>query len=354
MKIGILLTIYNCDKYIDAVLEPWFKLKERYNLVIAANSGMFKDYLSLGLPYRNEETLEKLSKWDIDFQVTTKGTNLLDEDESRNTCLNYLKKHNCDLIWYLDGDEEFTVNQIENILDFINRNQQYDYFTLSFKNLTFQENYFVDYFRESIYRTNRHGGISHYYFDSYLTYNDGTVTQSANGCVIPKSLAYIKHYSWLNDDTRSLDKIPYQRMRYVGANGDLNEDCRCAFEWNQETNSLEFSKSFYSCRNMEIPTLNEELTIFTTDVTIRFARNQNAFHFEKVERNMNVDVEIYDGESGIFLYSTHLDMIKDVTYFIGIMPEIAFDFDPNFYNFQVKMYENSRLIHNQKIHLKLK
>jgi hypothetical protein len=47
-------------------------------------------------------------------------------------------------------------------------------------------------------------------------------------------------------------------------------------------------------------------------------------------------------------------MVKDVTYFIGIMPEISFDSDPNFYNFQVKMYENSRLIHNEKIHLKLK
>jgi hypothetical protein len=69
---------------------------------------------------------------------------------------------------------------------------------------------------------------------------------------------------------------------------------------------------------------------------------------------MNVDVEIYDGETNRFLYATRLDMVKDVTYFIGIMPEISFDSDPNFYNFQVKMYENSRLIHNQKIHLKLK
>ena len=73
MKIGVLLTVYNCDKYIDAVLEPWFKLKEKYNIIIAVNTGMFKDYISLGIPYRNEATLEKLSKWDFDFQVTTKG-----------------------------------------------------------------------------------------------------------------------------------------------------------------------------------------------------------------------------------------------------------------------------------------
>jgi hypothetical protein len=268
--------------------------------------------------------------------------------------LDYLKKQDCDLIWYLDGDEEYTSNQIENIMDFIVRHPTYDYYTVPFKNLTFKENLFNDYFRESIFRTNRHGGISHYYFDSFLTYNDGTLTQQALGIEIPKSVSYIKHYSWLDDDTRSMDKIPYQKWRYVGHDGKLSEDCRCAFEWNQETNKLEYSKSFYQCRQMEIPTLHEELTCFTNDLTIRYSRRQNAFHFERVERNMNVDVEIYDGETNRFLYATRLDMVKDVTYFIGIMPEISFDSDPNFYNFQVKMYENSRLIHNEKIHLKLK
>ena len=47
-------------------------------------------------------------------------------------------------------------------------------------------------------------------------------------------------------------------------------------------------------------------------------------------------------------------MTKGVTYFIGILPEISFDVDPNFHNFQVKIYEHSKLIHNEKIHLKFK
>jgi hypothetical protein len=354
MKIGVLLTVYNCDNYIDAVLEPWFKLKEKYNMVFAVNSGMFKDYVSLGIPYRNQPTLDKLSKWDFDFQVTTKGTNLLGEDDSRNTCLDYLKKQDCDLIWYLDGDEEFTESQIENILDYIVRNPTYDHYTLSFKNLTFTDNLFTDYYRESIFRTDRHGGISHYFFDSFLIYNDGTITQNASGLEIPKNVAHIKHYSWLNSDTRSRDKIPYQKWRYTGSDGSLDENCRCAFEWNEEKQQLEFSKDFYQCRYMEIPTLHEELSCFTNDVTIRYSRRQNAFHFEKVERNMDVDVEIYNGETGQYLYGSTLNMIKGITYFIGILPEIAFDLDPNFYNFQVKMYEGTRLIHNEKIHLKLR
>lgn len=354
MKIGILLTIYNCDKYVDEVLEPWFRLKEKYNFVFAVNSGMFADYLTLGLPNRNEKTLELLSKYELDFQVTTKGKNLLKEDDSRNTCLNFLKNQNCDLIWYLDGDEAFTSDQIENILDYINKNPEPDYFTLCFKNLTFKEHLFTDYFRESIFRTDRHGGINHYYFDSFLSYNDGTRLPQAIGMEIPKPVAYIKHYSWLTDDTRTKDKIIYQRMRYCGEDGQLAEDCRCAFDWNEQKDTLEFSKSFHECRNLEIPTLHEVLTNYSTDVTIRYSRRQNAFHFERLERIMKVDVQIFNGDTGDYLYHSFLDMQPGLTYFIGIMPPISFDADPDFYNFQIKMYENKRLIHNQKLHLKLR
>jgi hypothetical protein len=72
-----------------------------------------------------------------------------------------------------------------------------------------------------------------------------------------------------------------------------------------------------------------------------------------VERDINADVEIYNGETGQYLYRSELQMVRGTTYFIGILPEIPFDSDPNFFNFQVKIYEHSKLIHNEKIHLKL-
>ena len=354
MKIGLLLTVYNCDKYIDAVLEPWFKLKEKYNIVIAANSGMFSDYLTLGIPYRNEKTLEKLSKWDIDFLLTTKGKNLLTEDEQRNTCLNYLKRHNCDLLWVIDGDEEYTVSQIELILEFIKKNQEPDYYSVNFKNLTIHEHLFMDYTHGRISWMNRHGGPAYFYFDNQILYEDGTNFNQVTSLEIPKNVAYVKHYSWLSNDTRSLDKIPYQRLRYEGYEVKRPEECRCQYEWNHEKNRLEFSKDFHQCRDIEIPILHEELLCYTHDVSIRFSRKQNAFHFEKVERDMSVDVEFYNGETGEFLYTSRLDMIKGVTYFIAILPTISFDFDPNFFNVEVKMFENKRLIHNEKMHLKFK
>ena len=103
MKIGILLTAYNCDDYIEDCLYPWFEIKDKHDIVISVNSGMFSDYYTLGIPYRNKVTLEKLTNYDIDFLIATKGKNLLTEDESRNFSLEFLKKQNCDLIWIIDG-----------------------------------------------------------------------------------------------------------------------------------------------------------------------------------------------------------------------------------------------------------
>jgi hypothetical protein len=351
MKIGILLTIYNCDKYVNDCLNPWFKLKDKYNFVFAVNSGMFADYQTLGLPFRNEKTLELLSEYELDFQVTTKGKNLLFEDDSRNTCLNFLNKQDCDLIWYLDGDETYTTDQIENILDFIHRNPSPDWYSVVFKNLTIHEHLFQDYVHERIVWAKRYGGISSYYFDNQFTYKDGSKISSHPGIVIPKNLAYIKHYSWLTNDSRTKDKIIYQRLRYCGEDGQLPEDCRCTFEWDNERDVLKFSDVFHKCRGVDIPVLHEELTIFSNDFSVDFSRKNNLFNIKDVQRPVKADFEIYNGETGEHLYTTHLDMIKGVNYFIAINSPTPFNEVPNLNNFQVKVYEYDRLIHNEKIHL---
>ena len=61
---------------------------------------------------------------------------------------------------------------------------------------------------------------------------------------IPKSVAHIRHNSWLSSDVRSQDKIIYQRYRYCGEDGQRPVHCRCTFEWNDNEDKLEFSKSF--------------------------------------------------------------------------------------------------------------
>ena len=60
MKIGILLTCYNCVKYVDACIKPWMNLRGKYDFVFACNSGMFRDYFDLGIEENNQETIERL------------------------------------------------------------------------------------------------------------------------------------------------------------------------------------------------------------------------------------------------------------------------------------------------------
>lgn len=355
MKIGILFTVYNCEKYLRDCLNPWFELKDRYNFIFASNSGMFSDYLTLGIPYRNKETLEILSEYNLDFSITTKGDNLLGEDESRNMCLDFLNKRGCDLVWVLDGDEVYTKNQIINIMEFIYKNPTFDHYAVNFKNLTIDKNLFLDYPHERIFWTKRHGGVKHFYFDNRFQYNDGTDLFNAKGVEIPKSVAYIKHNSWLSDDIRSRDKIIYQRFRYCGPNGDLPIECRCTYEWDENKNKLKFSEVFHSCRGVEIPVLKEELSIYSLDLTLLFSRSDNSFHVKKVERNIDAYFEIYNDDNMSLIYSTRMPLARGTNYYMSPSPHYGnFSENENFYAFNIKVYEFDKLIHNEKLHLRLK
>jgi len=354
MKIGVLFTVYNCEDYLRDCLNPWFELKDEYDIIFSSNSGMFSDYKLLGIPYRNDETLKILSEYDMDFLVTTKGNNLLGEDESRNLCLQYLTKQDCDLIWILDGDEVYTKNQIINILEYIKRNPTPDWYSVNFKNLTIQKNLHLDYTHERIVWNKRHNGINSFYFDNQFVYNDGTLLKDNQGLEIPKSVAHILHNSWLSSDVRSQDKIIYQRYRYCGEDGQRPIHCRCTFEWNDDENKLEFSKPFHECRNVNIPCLHEELSLFCNDFSIDFNRSDNVFNLTKIERNIIGEFEIYNGDTDELIYSVNMDLVKSYNYFIAPPYEIPYDENTNFNSFKIKVFEGGKLIHNEKIHLKLK
>jgi hypothetical protein len=350
MRIGVLLTVYNCENYIKECLDPWFEIRDQHEVIISANSGMFSDYYSLEIPYRNKKTLDILSGYDIDFLVTTKGKNLLGEDESRNLCLNFLNKNDCDLVWVLDGDEAYTRDQILNILDYINEFPEFDWYSVNFKNLTVEENLFQDYTHERIIRSDRKGGINSFYFDNQFTYNDGTHLDSAIGKEIPKRIAYVKHYCWLSDDLRTKDKIKYQRWRYCGPDGSLPIDLRCTYSWNEDKNCLEFSEEFHKGRGIDIPCLHEKLSEFSHDFTINYTRHDGAFKITKVQKNLLAEFEIFNGEENSLIYKTILDLSEDVNYYMAPIYKI----DDFFYNFRVKAYVDDILIHDEKIHLKLK
>ncbi len=52
MKIGIIYTSYNCEKYVDESLEPWLRLKDEFNIKCnLRESKYFKSNIALELNF---------------------------------------------------------------------------------------------------------------------------------------------------------------------------------------------------------------------------------------------------------------------------------------------------------------
>jgi len=362
MKIGILLTCYNCDEYVDSCLEPWLKLRDEMNFVIAASSSMFREYRTLGIEEHNEVTLDKLTRKKLDFLVTANGNNLLNEESNRNFCLDFLKKQNCDLIIVIDGDEIFTEDQIRRILEFVNSNPEHDGYAINFRNYTLKRNLFTyEFCHDRIFWMNRHGGIDRFHFDNQFFYADGTVLE--NKCKIPRAVAYVDHYSWLSSDPRSKDKVKYQNFRYCGPSGDFPMNLRCAFLWNDETNELNFNRDYWewdastdvrSGRQLpQVPVLHEmiEQAPFSFDLRLEFSRKENRINISEISRDFSCRFKIMNGSNGDLICFHDMHLAAGYNYWINPNPNINFNEDANYSSILVEIYDNGNMIHSEKLHL---
>jgi hypothetical protein len=338
MTIGVLLTAYNSEKYIDECLEPWLNLKDELDIFIGCNSGMFKDYLDLGFKPNNKKTLSKLVEKNLDFLVATGSKILLDEDTSRNTVLNTMKK-DCDLIWILDSDEFYKEDEIRNILKVISETPQYDWYSINFRNFTLTENLWTDgYCPPRIFRTDRYDGISHFYFDNHIFYNNGEVFDHKPNLSIPRNIAWVKHYTWLESDPRTKEKIKYQNHRFPGG---------CSFEWNEDSdNKLKLSNIFYEGRGIEAPVLHEKCDTYSNEFTITFSRIENKFYIQNILKDQNLSFRFYNGETNELFYHTDLNISTGVNFFC--YPGIDFS-KIELRKFRIEVLSDDKTIHDEII-----
>jgi FkbM family methyltransferase len=344
IKIGVLLSAYNSEDYIDECLEPWISLKSEFDITFACVSGMYKEYLDFGFKSKNKGTLSKLVKYDLDFLLSTGEKSLLDENGSKNAALNALKS-NCDLVWIVDSDEFYTIENIKNILEFIRKNPKYDWYSVNLKNSTFERNLWIDGFcPPRIFRTNRNGGMSHFYFDNHITYNDGENFDSKPNTKIPRNVAWVKHYSWLNEDSRSREKIKYQDRRFISG---------CSFSFNEENEKIYFSDRFYKERGIEEPILHESLGIVSSDFTVNFVRRENTFYIENVEKTQDVKFKFFNNDNGSLIYETDLPLTNGVNFFCFLPGPNYWELE-EFSKFRVEAFSDGEKIHSELIHIKYK
>ena len=83
-----------------------------------------------------------------------------------------------------------------------------------------------------------------FYWDNDMSYEyNGQMISYENMELetIPKEVAYIPHYTWLNDRIGKR-KVEYQHKHFG----------HCSYKWNHEKHCLEFDESFYKKMNQPI------------------------------------------------------------------------------------------------------
>lgn len=262
LKIGIIAVGYQSE-FLSSSLAPWILLKcggcddngiriepdSSLDIKICTVSALFKERWDMGEQYSNNKDEEMLNllknKGCIDKCIFVKHPII--DFESRNYSWNYLKQFDLDLIWQLDfGDEIYSIEQIKNIITFVNKNKLIDWFKVNFKNYVgTQKTYINGFCPPRIHWVNKNGGIDKFVWDNDLIYKNSKHANQCSNIAIPKNIAHVAHYSWCGSSEFLKKKIEYQH-RCLGT---------CSYKWDNLTNSITFNLDFFKKNNIAIPEL---------------------------------------------------------------------------------------------------
>ena len=126
-------------------------------------------------------------------------------------------------------------------------------FKISLKNHVFDLDHYLEepFCPPRIFKTNINNNLflEGFYWDNDMCYktkedNNSLVSYEAieELEIIPKEVAYIPHYTWLNDKIGKR-KVEYQHKHFG----------HCSYKWNEEKECIEFDESFYKNQNLPIP-----------------------------------------------------------------------------------------------------
>ena len=252
MKIGLIASAYNCSEFLEDCLNPWldFKKQGKHQLDCSIIHNCFYENEELGLPLKSTDNTEDILESYYDKGLIdhySSSQKYLKENEARNVCLKHVFSSNVDYVWLLGLDEIYTVEEINKILNFVEINSFITWFKINYKNYVFDGKKWIDGFNPPrIFKVNTNGGLKELYYDDDFVYNDGSDYKILSHLEIPKSIAHVRHMTWLHSNGKA--KVEYQKKRW-GENG-------CSYTWNYDTNMLEFNLQYYEKHNLPLPSLN--------------------------------------------------------------------------------------------------
>ncbi len=212
-RVGILGCFYGCADLLPQVLEPWVALKAAgHPIVLAGINARFTEYAELGYPNDDTATRAILEAYRPQFGFLHFEPQPQAEKDARTQVLRFLLEQRVDLVWMLDGDEIYTQEQIQNILEYVRKTAQFDYYHVNFDNRAFGLRLEDDFYPPRIFRTDRRGGLGTFADDNTIEYRDGRGLFDSVPGIIPKRVAHVLHYTWRLADAQK--KIRYQERHF--------------------------------------------------------------------------------------------------------------------------------------------
>ena len=248
MKLGVIYLGFNNFKYVKESILPWVTLKYIYPemFIINAVSVPFLEYKEENI--KEDETTEFLKVLSEANFINKCFDNpkYIKENEARNLALFDLLKKDVDYIMLVDSDEIYTLNEIENIFNFI-KNNDADAYKINLKNYIFDGKSYLDEFcPPRIFKTKINGGLNSFYWDNEVIYNNNKTDKHINFITIPKEIAFVRHMTWLHENGE--EKVKYHKKHFGG----------CSYIWDEKRKELSLDIDYYDRMGYKRPIIHKE------------------------------------------------------------------------------------------------
>jgi glycosyltransferase involved in cell wall biosynthesis len=232
MKLGIILSAYDCEDTIEKCMSPWMG---RLNCEIVAVSEVFEGFEPSP---NNDSTVKILKDYLCDTHIVHGSKRPQKEHEARTAGLDRLG--DCDFVLILDSDEFYSLEEVDRLLKWLENDFAENccaWTQINFKNLTFNENTWVDGFRPPrIFKTEFEGyKLDRFFWDNDVIYKKGgreVPHKDFPNITAPKQICHPLHHTWVSGE-RSRKKVEYQ----------LNHFGHCSYKW--EDGELKFDDSYF-------------------------------------------------------------------------------------------------------------
>lgn len=265
MILGLHSICYNTNATLERAFAPWREVKNGAlkrlveDVYFAVQAAAFPETVKLGYPIKSDdrtiETLERFRDDDLIDELTIHEEPVEEQDlwsyNVRDLMFESAASPGIDYIVMVGGDECWTVEEIEKMLKFVQRNPLTDYFKVNFKNYFGRGKYVKDFIAPRIWNNKRNGGVECHYKDDLVMYKNGKRDTECSCMTVPSKVVFPAHYSWSlppecsDEDNKKfvMRKLGFQKLRYVN----------CSYRWNEEKNELELDPTYYARIGKGVP-----------------------------------------------------------------------------------------------------